>query len=219
VTPPAHDLFRTESANVLVLGSLLLVLFANVYAFVAVHSKLARSRRIADALLLDAADASAAAPLARNERGPSVISAGRDREGNDRVLEHGEHTHADARGSGRLSGASGGGGGSFSRRIGAAYGAAARPLSRLMRSRRVALWPTFAAYVGAFVLSQGPGALCNLFPGKGSVCNGPLTTPIPLTNQVLMYLRTAAGTPTPPPCPQHALTDARSSVATWKTAS
>ena len=35
------------------------------------------------------------------------------------------------------------------------------------------------------MLSQGPGAICNLWPSH-SLCDGPLTAPLPLANQMLM---------------------------------
>ncbi len=188
VTPPNSDQFAMQSANVLVLGTLLLVLLANVWAFFCVHRVLERSRRLAERLLVEQHEelAPAAAPRAEHSRTAAQPPS------------HTAHAGSGAAADGASDRVP-------FRALDDAATAAAPPRPRQLwqTQRRVALWPTFAAYVGVFLLSQGPGALCNLFPGGegedwihaiGRVCDGPLSTPVPLTNQMLMYLHGAFNT-------------------------
>ena len=163
VTPPTDHEFETVSANVLVLGTLFVVLLFNIWAFIGVHLALERSLSLVDRLLVE-----------QHEEPLAPESAARE-ELSHAAREDGGGVAADAV-SGRV----------FVRVLDDATAAPPPPRRAPQRQRRVALWPTFAAYVGVFLLSQGPGALCNLFPG--GVCSGPLSTPVPLMNQTLVYL-------------------------------
>ena len=188
VTPPADDVFATQAANVLVLGLLMLVLIANIWAFVGVHLVLERSRRLAHSLLLDQVwkasckgtsckgtscgglcrcllIASFWPPLACELRHNGLLRApGRlsDQQQQEQLHspaaaydEHIDYTapRADDYAPAPQASTAPMSATSSSGLMGAAP-LAPPPRRPLPTRRRVALWPTFAAYVGVFLLSQ-----------------------------------------------------------------